>query len=65
MFSRFFIDRPIFAAVLSIFIILAGLASLVAQDWTAGCIAVTTDADIEAVAAWVRKVQVKEVRLAL
>ncbi|HZO02319.1 MAG TPA: efflux RND transporter permease subunit [Burkholderiales bacterium] len=28
MFSRFFIDRPIFAAVLSIFIILAGLASM-------------------------------------
>ena len=44
---------------------LAQLASLVAQDWTAGCIAVTTDADIEAVAAWVRKRQVKEVRLAV
>jgi len=43
---------------------LVQLASLVAQDWTAGCIAVTTDADIEAVAAWVRKRQVKEVRLA-
>jgi HAE1 family hydrophobic/amphiphilic exporter-1/multidrug efflux pump len=28
MLSRFFIDRPIFAAVLSIFIILAGLASM-------------------------------------
>ncbi|MGH8680254.1 MAG: efflux RND transporter permease subunit [Burkholderiales bacterium] len=28
MFSRFFIDRPIFAAVLSIFIILAGLAAM-------------------------------------
>jgi HAE1 family hydrophobic/amphiphilic exporter-1/multidrug efflux pump len=28
MFSRFFIDRPIFAAVLSIFIILGGLASM-------------------------------------
>ncbi|MEC5397889.1 efflux RND transporter permease subunit [Uliginosibacterium sp. H1] len=27
MFSRFFIDRPIFAAVISIFIILAGLAA--------------------------------------
>lgn len=27
-FSRFFIDRPIFAAVLSIFIVLAGLASM-------------------------------------
>src|SRR5215210_8442658 len=28
MFSRFFIDRPIFAAVLSIFVIIAGLASM-------------------------------------
>ncbi|MDP1535823.1 MAG: efflux RND transporter permease subunit, partial [Burkholderiales bacterium] len=28
MISRFFIDRPIFAAVLSIFIVLAGLASI-------------------------------------
>ncbi|HEX7402675.1 MAG TPA: efflux RND transporter permease subunit, partial [Usitatibacter sp.] len=28
MFSRFFIDRPIFAAVLSIFIAIAGLAAL-------------------------------------
>jgi len=28
MFSRFFIDRPILAAVLSIFFILAGLAAL-------------------------------------
>ncbi|MBI3803090.1 MAG: multidrug efflux RND transporter permease subunit [Nitrospirae bacterium] len=28
MFSRFFINRPIFAAVLSIFIVLAGLASI-------------------------------------
>src|SRR5581483_5008471 len=28
MFSRFFIDRPIFAAVLSIFIALAGLAAM-------------------------------------
>jgi len=28
MFSRFFIDRPIFAAVLSIFVILAGLAAM-------------------------------------
>ena len=25
MFSRFFIDRPIFAAVISIFLVLAGL----------------------------------------
>ena len=28
MFSRFFIDRPIFAAVLSIFVIIAGLAAI-------------------------------------
>src|SRR6185295_3234943 len=28
MFSRLFIDRPIFAAVLSIFIVIAGLASM-------------------------------------
>ena len=28
MFSRFFIDRPIFATVLSLFIVIAGLASM-------------------------------------
>jgi HAE1 family hydrophobic/amphiphilic exporter-1/multidrug efflux pump len=28
MFSRYFIDRPIFAAVLSIFVVIAGLASI-------------------------------------
>jgi HAE1 family hydrophobic/amphiphilic exporter-1/multidrug efflux pump len=28
MFSRFFIDRPIFAAVLSVFVVLAGLAAM-------------------------------------
>ena len=28
MFSRFFINRPIFAAVLSLFIVLAGLAAM-------------------------------------
>ena len=28
MFSRFFIDRPIFAMVISIFIMIAGLASI-------------------------------------
>jgi murein L,D-transpeptidase YafK len=44
---------------------LAQLAMLVSQDWTAGCIAVATDEDIEAVAAWVRKHEVKNVRLAL
>jgi murein L,D-transpeptidase YafK len=42
---------------------LAQLARLVADDWTAGCIAVATDADIEAVAAWVRARDVKDVRL--
>ena len=42
---------------------LAELAALVSQDWTIGCIAVTTDEDIEAVAAWVRKHEVKNVRL--
>jgi murein L,D-transpeptidase YafK len=42
---------------------LAELAALVAQDWTAGCIAVATDADIEAIAAWIRKHEVKDVRL--
>jgi murein L,D-transpeptidase YafK len=41
----------------------AELASLVAQDWTAGCIAVATDDDIEAVASWIRKHRVKDVRL--
>ena len=28
MFSRFFIDRPIFAAVISVFFVLAGLAAM-------------------------------------
>ena len=42
---------------------LAELAMLVARDWTAGCIAVATDADIDAVAAWVRAREVKDVRL--
>ncbi|HXU03570.1 MAG TPA: L,D-transpeptidase, partial [Polyangia bacterium] len=41
----------------------ARLAALVAQDWTAGCIAVETEEDIEAVAAWIRKHEVKNVRL--
>jgi L,D-peptidoglycan transpeptidase YkuD (ErfK/YbiS/YcfS/YnhG family) len=43
---------------------LAELAMLVSQDWTAGCIAVATDAEIEKVAAWVRAQEVKDVRLA-
>ena len=42
---------------------LAQLAMLVSQDWTAGCIAVASDADIETVATWVRKQEVKNVRL--
>jgi murein L,D-transpeptidase YafK len=42
---------------------LAQLAMLVSQDWTAGCIAVATDEEIEAVAAWVRRQEVKDVRL--
>jgi murein L,D-transpeptidase YafK len=41
----------------------AELASLVTRDWTAGCIAVATDEEIEQVAAWVREHGVKEVRL--
>src|SRR4051812_16015222 len=44
---------------------LTELASLVAQDWTAGCIAVATDDDIEALATWIRKHGVKDVRLAV
>ena len=44
---------------------LAELAMLVSQDWTAGCIAVASDAEIETVAAWVRAQEVKNVRLAL
>ena len=28
MFSRFFIDRPVFATVLSLFIVIAGLAAM-------------------------------------
>ena len=31
MISRFFIDRPIFAAVLSVFILIAGLASKIGR----------------------------------
>jgi len=42
---------------------LTELAALVARDWTIGCIAVETDADIEAVAAWIRRHGVKDVRL--
>jgi hypothetical protein len=41
----------------------ARLAMLVAHDWTAGCIAVATDAEIERVGAWVEAHQVRTVRL--
>jgi murein L,D-transpeptidase YafK len=44
---------------------LAQLAMLISQDWTAGCIAVATDDDIDAVATWVRRQEVTNVRLAL
>src|SRR5216684_3014032 len=36
MFSRFFIDRPIFAAVVSIFIVLAGLEKMIYMSSTSG-----------------------------
>ena len=42
---------------------LADMAALVMRDWTIGCIAVETDEDIETVAAWIRKHEVKVVRL--
>ncbi len=42
---------------------LAALATLVMQDWTIGCNAVETDEDIETVATWIRKHEVKVVRL--
>ena len=41
----------------------ADMAALVMRDWTIGCIAVETDEDIETVAAWIRKHEVKVVRL--
>jgi L,D-peptidoglycan transpeptidase YkuD (ErfK/YbiS/YcfS/YnhG family) len=44
---------------------LAQLAMMVRSDWTAGCIAVATDEEIDAVAAWIRKHAVKDVRLYL
>jgi L,D-peptidoglycan transpeptidase YkuD (ErfK/YbiS/YcfS/YnhG family) len=42
---------------------LAQLAMLVRTDWTAGCIAVATDEEIEAVVDWIRKQGVRDVRL--
>ena len=41
----------------------ARLAMLVASDWTAGCIAVATDAEIDQIAAWVDAHRVRAVRL--
>jgi hypothetical protein len=41
----------------------ARLRALVATDWTAGCIAVATDDDIEAIAHWVDDRGVRTVRL--
>ena len=41
----------------------ARLAMLVASDWTAGCIAVGTDDEIERIVAWVDAHQVRTVRL--
>ena len=41
----------------------ARLAMLVASDWTAGCIAVATDDEIERIVAWVDARQVRTVRL--
>ena len=37
--------------------------ALLSLDWTAGCIAVGTDADIDAIAAWLRTKNVKRVRV--
>jgi len=43
---------------------LAGLAAgLAPVDWTAGCIAVDSDEEIDAVASWIRREDVKTVRL--
>lgn len=41
----------------------ARLAMLVASDWTAGCIAVATDDEIQRIVAWVDARQVRTVRL--
>ena len=41
----------------------ARLALLIASNWTAGCIAVATDAEIERIVAWVEAHQVRTVRL--
>jgi len=42
---------------------LARLLELVGVDWTAGCIAVATDDDIDEIAGWLRRRGVKDVRL--
>jgi L,D-peptidoglycan transpeptidase YkuD (ErfK/YbiS/YcfS/YnhG family) len=41
----------------------ARLAALVATDWTAGCIAVASDGDIERIVGWVDAHRVRTVRL--
>ena len=41
----------------------ARLQALVATDWTAGCIAVATDGDIEAIVRWLDERGVRIVRL--
>jgi murein L,D-transpeptidase YafK len=40
-----------------------GSALATAVDWTAGCIAVGSDAEIEAISAWLRRLQVRSVRI--
>jgi len=41
----------------------AGGALTTTVDWTAGCIAVGTDAEIEAISTWIRARHVKTVRI--
>ena len=43
---------------------LVRLAELVRLDWTEGCIALATDEEIDEIAGWLRRREVKEVRLA-
>lgn len=42
---------------------LASTGALTSVDWTAGCIAVGTDAEIDAIAGWIRRLQVRSVRI--
>jgi hypothetical protein len=41
----------------------ARLLELARTDWTAGCIAVATDGEIDEIAGWLRRREVKDVRL--